>query len=209
MVNVQPYCLKDLINESAFKELTEFCRAVHAEMDALISVARSGRGSTSGSIMYVTAQPCHNCTKHIICSGIKKVIYLEPYPKSLGLELHSDAIELDPIDDRCLGKKLVLTPYSGVAPHRYHDFFVKRDERKNDKGHYLVRSKEEQAFKPRFAHRLTKRNRSHLDKSNPHPITANELKHFIEIISMVDRYENKVTKKNGGKNARSDLRKKL
>lgn len=187
--------LKKIVNESALKELTEFCRAVHAEMDALISVCRSGRGSTSGGKMYVTAQPCHNCTKHIICAGIKKVIYLEPYPKSLGLELHSDAIELDPVDDRCLGTKLILSPYGGVAPHRYHDFFVMRDERKKEGGHYLKKSKLEQAHKPRFADRLTQRTRIFLDPSYPNSITANELAYLNEIGSMVEEYEKTKKKK--------------
>ncbi|MDN3612645.1 hypothetical protein QWZ16_23945 [Vibrio ostreicida] len=25
--------------------------------------------------------PCHNCAKHIVASGIKRVVYVEPYPK--------------------------------------------------------------------------------------------------------------------------------
>jgi len=180
--------LRSIIQKSAFRELTEFCRAVHAEMEALFSVCRLVSGSTVGSTMYVTAQPCHNCTKHIICAGLKKVVYLERYPKSLGLELHSDAIELDPTDDRCFGKKLVLTPYEGVAPHRYHDFFIMRDERKSYDGHYLVRSKAEQAQKPRFAVHLKPRMRGRIDGVYHHPVTAKELLYMSEIGNMVKNY---------------------
>lgn len=191
-----------IVNDYAFKELTEFCRAVHAEMNALISVGRSGRGPTQGGKMYVTTQPCHNCTKHIICAGITKVIYLDPYPKSLGIELHSDAIEMDPIDDRCLELKLILSPYGGVAPHRYHDFFVMKDERKDkDDGHYLKRAKVDQALKPRFADNLLVRTRWILDKSYPNLITANELIYLNEIGSMVDKKIKKVGEtKKGEKN---------
>lgn len=187
--------LKKIIYDSAFKELTEFCRAVHAEMEALLSVCRTGSGSTLGATMYVTAQPCHNCIKHIICAGIKKVIYLEPYPKSLGLELHSDAIELDPSDDRCLGTKLILTPYGGVAPHRYHDFFVMRDERKSRDGQYLNRTKLQQSKNPRFAADLAPRTRKTLDPLYPNLVTANELVYLNEIGSMVKDFKKTVDDK--------------
>ena len=47
-----------------------------------------------GGTLYTTTFPCHNCTRHIVASGIAKVYYIEPYAKSLALELHNDAIEL-------------------------------------------------------------------------------------------------------------------
>jgi len=71
--------------------LTEFGRAVHAEMEAILSAGRIGV-STRGCHLYTTTFPCHNCAKHIVSAGIKTVKYIEPYPKSLAPELHDDSI---------------------------------------------------------------------------------------------------------------------
>jgi deoxycytidylate deaminase len=72
-------------------DITEYGRAVHAEMDALLTCARSGVSPT-GAILYTTTFPCHNCTRHIVAAGIERVIYIEPYAKSRAEELHDDAI---------------------------------------------------------------------------------------------------------------------
>src|SRR4029077_14612650 len=79
---------------SRLTNLTEFVRAVHAEMEAILSAARTGV-STRRAILYCTTFPCHNCAKHIIDAGIKRVVYIEPYAKSLSSTLHEDAISLE------------------------------------------------------------------------------------------------------------------
>lgn len=52
----------------------EKCIAVHAEMNCIISAARHGV-STEGSVLYCTHQPCLQCGKAIINSGIVGVIF--------------------------------------------------------------------------------------------------------------------------------------
>lgn len=173
--------IRKVIRRSAFKEATEYCRAVHAEMEALLSVSRNPSSSTVGAAMYATTQPCHNCTKHLICAGLKKVVYIEPYPKSLAVELHSDAIVLDPRPAECSKEKVMFVPYQGIAPHRYHDFFVLEGERKGPEGQYVQRSKEEQANNPRFAKHVQRRYRR---SSDPDPVTASEIKHLNEIAKL-------------------------
>lgn len=163
--------VKVLVSRSDFREATEFCRAVHAEMEAILSVARRLQGSTKGATMYVTTEPCHNCTKHIICSGISRVIYFEPYPKSLAKELHSDAIVFDPEHEDIETDKVIFIPYRGVAPGRFHDFFTMQEERKNDKGYMAIKSKVEQAESPRYVRMTRPRSRFETD----YPITINEL----------------------------------
>ena len=113
----------NVIEKSEFREATKYCRAVHAEMEAILSMARSSHVLSVGTKMYVTTQPCHNCTKHILCAGISKVFYIEPYPKSLAEELHSDAILLNPRAGEQSEDKLLFMPYEGIAPRRFHDFF--------------------------------------------------------------------------------------
>ena len=76
-------------------DLLEFSRAVHAEMAALLTAAKTGRAS-QGSRMFVTTFPCHYCARHIVCAGIDEVQYIEPYPKSKALSLHFDAISTQP-----------------------------------------------------------------------------------------------------------------
>ena len=159
--------LKRIITNSPFREVIEYCRAVHAEMEALLSVARTSKGATAGATMYVTTEPCHNCTKHIICAGIKKVYFMEPYPKSLGLELHSDAISVGAENEVCSGTKVQFIPYGGIAPHRFHDFFYFTKGRKDDTGRYMFRSKELQSKSPKFAKRDLLRSRKENETIDP------------------------------------------
>lgn len=92
--------------------LIEFSRSVHAEMEAIVSVARLGTGSTAGATLYTTTFPCHNCARHIVAAGVTTVYYVEPYSKSLALELHSDAITLD----ENTRDKVRFLQYEGFAP---------------------------------------------------------------------------------------------
>jgi deoxycytidylate deaminase len=112
------------------KGLIEYCRAIHAEMDAITSAARRGGHTLKGAQMFCTTFPCHNCARHIIASGIKKVFYIEPYEKSLALRFHQDAIEFDP-ESETSTEKVVFLPFEGVAPRCYLSLFKAR-ERKID-----------------------------------------------------------------------------
>ena len=51
---------------------------IHAEMNAIIWAARKGI-SIEGATIYVTLEPCSECSKNIIASGIKRIVYLKPY----------------------------------------------------------------------------------------------------------------------------------
>ena len=51
---------------------------IHAEMNALIWAAREGI-SINGATIYVTLEPCSDCSKNIIASGIKRIVYDKAY----------------------------------------------------------------------------------------------------------------------------------
>ncbi|MCK9454602.1 MAG: dCMP deaminase family protein [Sulfurimonas sp.] len=51
---------------------------IHAEMNAIIWAARKGICIEDATI-YVTLEPCSDCSKNIIASGIKRIVYLKPY----------------------------------------------------------------------------------------------------------------------------------
>lgn len=100
--------------------LTEFGRAVHAEMEALLAAGRLGT-SVQECVLYTTTFPCHNCAKHIVGAGIARVVYVEPYPKSLAMELHDDSIALDA--EIVPAGHLGLESFVGVAPRRFEAVF--------------------------------------------------------------------------------------
>ncbi len=73
----------------------EVCYATHAEQNAIIQAARMGI-CIEGATLYCTHQPCSICTKMIINSGIKRVVYKEGYPDDFSLELFAEAgVELE------------------------------------------------------------------------------------------------------------------
>ena len=63
---------------------------LHSEANAITKVARSNN-SSDGSTLYVTASPCMECSKLIIQSGIKRVVYSELYRITDGLDLLNKA----------------------------------------------------------------------------------------------------------------------
>lgn len=71
---------------------------LHAEANAITKVAKSGN-SSQGSTLYVTASPCMECSKLIIQSGIKRVVYRDEYRLTDGVDLLRRAgIEVEKID---------------------------------------------------------------------------------------------------------------
>jgi len=129
------------LKHARITNLTEFGRAVHAEMEALSAAVRVGV-SVKGATFYTTTFPCHNCTKHIVAAGIARVVYIEPYPKSLARDLHGDSISIDEVNPvkSAGGSKVSFEAFVGVAPRRYADLFSmvtaegRTIRRKDDKG---------------------------------------------------------------------------
>lgn len=114
--------LRQAIEESPIDDITEYGRVVHAEMEALLGCARNDTSSREATL-YCTAFPCHNCAKHIIAAGIKRVVFVEPYPKSKALDFHDDAAFLGFRHagmDEC---KVAFEPFVGIGPRRFFDLF--------------------------------------------------------------------------------------
>lgn len=114
--------LPGVLRQAGLKDLTEFGRAVHAEMNALMDAARRGI-SVQGATLYTTTFPCHNCARHIIGAGIQKVVFIEPYGKSRASELHRDAVLIEGLDDEDGDERVTFVPFVGVAPRRYLEMF--------------------------------------------------------------------------------------
>ena len=129
--------IEKIRKETRIGGLLEFSRAVHAEMAAIISAAMSGI-STKNCVLFVTTFPCHYCARHIVNAGITEVQYIEAYPKSKAIDLHSDSIRtnLTPKtkqNTQKFGKKVLFRPFVGVSPNLYYKVFEKNKDYKNPK----------------------------------------------------------------------------
>lgn len=66
---------------------------IHAEMNAIIWAARKGI-SIEDATIYVTLEPCSECSKNLIASGIKRIVYLKPYEHT-----HSEVVSRFLVDN--------------------------------------------------------------------------------------------------------------
>ena len=120
--------VKTAIQTSGISSLIEFSRAIHAEMAAILAVARDKRHSLDGATMVVTTYPCHNCARHIVAAGVRSVVYIEPYEKSLAVKLHPDAISEDDRE----AQKVIFRQFQGFAPRHILDLFAMKTDRKHN-----------------------------------------------------------------------------
>src|SRR5260370_40737378 len=85
--------VREAVKGTDVDDLTEYSRSIHAEMEAILSVAREGKHSLVGATLFSTVYPCHGCARHIVAAGITNVVYIHPYSKSKAIKLHHDAIK--------------------------------------------------------------------------------------------------------------------
>lgn len=117
--------------DAMINDILEFGRVIHAEMNALCDASRFGH-ATAGATLYCTTFPCHMCSRHIVASGVIRVVYLEPYHKSLTRELYPDSVGFDDGTDLPQGK-VIFSSYAGVTPLAFQRVFAKR-RRKDQAG---------------------------------------------------------------------------
>ena len=110
---------KSVLKHAQFMSLMEFDRTVHAEMAAITECACMGQ-EIRQSDLYTTTFPCHNCAKHIVASGIERVVYIEPYPKSLVGQLFDDSISIESKKEQFVQ----FVPFVGVSPRIFLEIFT-------------------------------------------------------------------------------------
>tara|TARA_Y100000034_G_scaffold136696_1_gene214997 strand:+ start:867 stop:1451 length:585 start_codon:yes stop_codon:yes gene_type:complete len=89
-------------------QATEYCRAAHAESNAISNAAFVGV-STENAYAYVTTKPCIDCAKNMINAGIIKIVYNEEYA---GEESETDKIMRDLLKE----SSVILEKYDGRIP---------------------------------------------------------------------------------------------
>ena len=137
---------KELFKDLRVTNLIEFGRVVHAEMSALMRAAQRGI-AVNQSELFSTTFPCHMCARHIISAGITKVVYIEPYPKSMTAELFPETVAIDKAatamevapqnGEKPLVKPLVrFEPFEGIAPTLFTALFSMG--KRKDRHGYIV-----------------------------------------------------------------------
>ena len=72
--------VSDIIKNNS--KMLDYCRALHAEENAIVNMARlSVSTDFSKATLYTTTYPCNLCANKIAQVGIKKIVYYEPYPQ--------------------------------------------------------------------------------------------------------------------------------
>lgn len=107
----------------------EYNREVHAELLAITDAARRG-AAIQDQELFTTTFPCHDCAKHIVAGGIKRVVYLEPYAKSLVREFYGDSIHIEG-DLGSSKHRVSFENFVGVAPKRYGSLFLASRQKRN------------------------------------------------------------------------------
>lgn len=113
-----PYCKKNIGEVfSPGKEL-DYCRALHAEENAILSnpyTADLFYKKDKSLILFTSTFPCMLCAKKIANSGIQKVVFVEPYPMPEAYEILKD-------------NKVKVKAFEGVKSLKFNWIFRKRDE---------------------------------------------------------------------------------
>ncbi len=131
--------LQSVYRDTRLGSLIEFSRSVHAEMDAIVSLARTGSVGINNATLYTTTFPCNSCARHIVAAGITEVYYIEPYDKSMAETLHGDAIAFE--EPHAPGQnhdgqqgghpRVKFLHFEGVSPRLFATVF--RAENRKDK----------------------------------------------------------------------------
>ncbi|MGV4528626.1 deoxycytidylate deaminase [Ornithobacterium rhinotracheale] len=80
---------------------------LHAEANAILKVAASTQ-SCEGATLYITLSPCKECSKLIYQSGIKRVVYINQYSDTSGLEFLAKAgVEITQISAEEINEEMV------------------------------------------------------------------------------------------------------
>jgi len=75
---------------------------LHAEANAILKVAKS-TNNCKDATLYLTHSPCKDCSKLVLQSGIKRLVYQEAYKDTSGIEFLKNAglelVQIENCDD--------------------------------------------------------------------------------------------------------------
>jgi deoxycytidylate deaminase len=121
----------DGLKHTRATSLIEFGRVVHAEMAAITQASRTS-ATIKGATLYTTAYPCHMCMRLIVSAGIVRIVYVDPYPKSLAAQMYGDSTT----SDRTSKDLVVIDPFSGASWGLYPKVFRGRKRGRDATGRF-------------------------------------------------------------------------
>lgn len=72
---------------------------LHAEANAILKVAKS-TNNCKGATLYLTLSPCKDCSKLVIQAGITRVVFMNAYKDTEGIDfLKSAGVEINQIEE--------------------------------------------------------------------------------------------------------------
>ena len=74
-------------------------QVIHGEVNAILKAAKKGT-SVDGSTLYLTLSPCLDCSKLILQSGVKRVVYSTKYRNLEGVEFLKKYITVENYDNK-------------------------------------------------------------------------------------------------------------
>ena len=106
------YCFKDLQNKKENKKNQVHNRALHAEENAFLQVAKYGSEGIEEGFLYTTASPCDSCSRKAYQIGISTIVYVDPYP----------GIAIDHVI-KSGSRKINLILFGGAIGQAYHKLY--------------------------------------------------------------------------------------
>lgn len=117
MLNGRPYhyCFKDIYNKMGIEQNKNqvHTRAMHAEENAFLQIAKQGGVSVQGGYLFTTASPCELCSKKAYHLGIEKIYYIDPYPGISVTHVLSGG-----------NKRVEMILFSGAIGRAYNQFYT-------------------------------------------------------------------------------------
>lgn len=74
------YCFKTLHNRYEGEKNQVYTRSLHAEENAILQMAKYGGEALMNGVIYVTASPCELCSKKLYQIGVRRIVFIDPYP---------------------------------------------------------------------------------------------------------------------------------
>jgi dCMP deaminase len=89
-------CCEDELEDGTLKTKPQ---VLHAEANAILKVAKS-TNNCKDATLYLTHSPCKDCSKLVLQSGIKRLVYQEAYKDTSGIDfLKSAGLEVELIQN--------------------------------------------------------------------------------------------------------------
>lgn len=131
------YCFRSVYNAMREDKNQVHTRALHAEENAFLQIAKAGGQGIEGGCLFTTSSPCELCAKKAYQLGLRKIFYIDPYP---GIAA-----------DHVLGvgdAPPILELFTGVIGSAYHDLYAPIMPYKDELKILLVAPGERQAELP-------------------------------------------------------------